>query len=111
MLLACNEMAKSLAEKKVVSALHALCHHTWPPAVSGTAAAIALESALAVCANAFINEVLCIRHLGFLGKSQQHTEHAHLAQCSALPWLSAAVTTENVRVMLFHRLHDGLTGY
>ena len=56
-LLACKGMAESLAREKVVGALHALCHHTWPPAVRGTAAAIAMESAQTVCGNVFITEV------------------------------------------------------
>lgn len=56
-LLACKETAETLARKKMISAVDALSHHTWPAAVRGTAAAIALETAQAACANAFINEV------------------------------------------------------
>ena len=57
MLLACTDSAEVLVKKRVTKAFEALSHHSWPPAVRGTAAAIALESAQAICAAAFIQEV------------------------------------------------------
>lgn len=43
--------------KKIVAAISALSHPSWTPAISGTAAAIALESAVEACAKHLIAEV------------------------------------------------------
>ena len=53
----CVEEAAKVAQPRVVQAMSGLAHHEWTPAITGTAAAIALESAQARCATAFISEV------------------------------------------------------
>ncbi len=45
------------AESNAVQALAALAHPSWTPAVVGAAAAIAADSAAAVCARCLITEV------------------------------------------------------
>ena len=50
-----------MAQPRVVQAMSGLAHHEWTPAITGTAAAIALESAQARCATAFISEVPDLR--------------------------------------------------
>jgi hypothetical protein len=59
-LTACVEKATRLVRPKVVQAMSGLAHHDWTAAISGTAAAIAVESAQAHCAAVFISEVPCL---------------------------------------------------
>jgi len=46
-----------MAQPRVVQTMSGLAHHEWTTAITGTAAAIALESAQSRCATTFIAEV------------------------------------------------------
>ena len=68
----------------MVTAMEALSHHTWNPTVRGTAAAIALESARAVYADAFISEVPLLDFMSSAGRdtSAGQESHSPSSRCS-----------------------------
>ena len=76
----CVEEAARVAHPRVVQAMSGLAHHEWTPAITGTAAAIALESAQAHCATAFISEVsiFCLPLSATPGRSHWTMHKVHI---------------------------------